>query len=360
MLAKGHQVDICTAKAYFYNLPFPNKVKKWLGYIDQYILFPITLKRKIKRGFSDTLFVFSDHALGPWVSLVKNLPHVIHCHDFLAQRSAKGQIPENSTSFTGRQYQKYIHRGYSQGKNFISVSKKTQNDLHEFLEEQPNSSEVVYNFLNPLIIQKEIIKSRTTFSQIVNTDLSAGYILHVGGNQWYKNRNGVLNIYNAWRNNSKLVLPLIMIGSPPNYELENLRQNSLFKKDIYFVQGVDDEMLNFAYSGSKVLLFPSLAEGFGWPIAEAMECGCVVVTTNEAPMTEVAGDSALLIPKLSFDQSIKEWSQVCAVVLERAIGMSSDERISMVKKGKLNAQRFKAEYILTEIETIYKKILLNN
>src|SRR6188508_949356 len=106
MLAKGmndrgHEVEIWAPKRFFHKLSVHNKLKKWLGYLDQYVLFPFNIRSKIYSAPQSTLFVFTDQALGPWVPLVSNRHHVIHCHDFLAQRSAFGEIPENKVGWTG-------------------------------------------------------------------------------------------------------------------------------------------------------------------------------------------------------------------------------------------------------------------
>ena len=85
---KGHEVSSYTAKPIFSKLPLPIRFRKWGSYIDQYILFTIWFALKIRRLPSNTLFVITDHALGPWVPLIANRPHVIHCHDFLAQMAA--------------------------------------------------------------------------------------------------------------------------------------------------------------------------------------------------------------------------------------------------------------------------------
>ena len=183
----------------FYNLPAPEIIKKWLGYIDQFIVFPRDVKKRLKNVSRNTLFVFTDHALGPWVPLVANRPHVIHCHDFLAQQSALGEIPENPTRKTGRNYQKMIHKGYSEGRNFISVSFNTKKMLHRFLTASPERSEVVYNGLNQSFTTLDPCKARDSVSRETGIELKNGYLLHVGGNQWYKNRIGVVEIYNAWR-----------------------------------------------------------------------------------------------------------------------------------------------------------------
>ena len=97
MQARGHSVKIWTPAPYFFKLPVKASLKKWMGYIDQFIIFPLLVRRRIKRNPAGTLYVFTDHALGMWVPGVKHLPHVIICHDFLAQHSAKGHIPQNIT-----------------------------------------------------------------------------------------------------------------------------------------------------------------------------------------------------------------------------------------------------------------------
>src|SRR5437763_1072894 len=91
MKQRGHTVELLTPSPRFYRLPVPAYIKKWFGYIDQYILFPRAVKKRLKKMHQECLFIFTDQALGPWIPLVKDRPHVIHCHDFLAQRSALGE-----------------------------------------------------------------------------------------------------------------------------------------------------------------------------------------------------------------------------------------------------------------------------
>lgn len=365
MLAEGmrqrnHNVEVWTAEPTAYNLSKANFLKKWLGYIDQYILFPREVKRRLKNCADDTLFVFTDHALGPWVPLVKNRPHVIHCHDFLAQRSALGEIPENRTSFTGRSYQSFIRRGYKRGKNFISISKKTQEDLHHFLGFQPQLSEVVYNGLNQAFDRKNSEDSRRLLSQRTKINLMDGYILHIGGNQWYKNRAGVVNIYNAWRRTGGKELPLLLTGLTPNVKLFQAIDQSPYKRDIHVLTGIEDEFIPMAYSGAKVFLFPSLAEGFGWPIAEAMASGTPVITTNKAPMTEVAADTAFLIPEMpQSEQERTRWAESSAEVVEKVVNLSVREFQEVTKAGLDNAKRFDAQLSLDKMQNIYENILKN-
>ncbi|MDF7814276.1 glycosyltransferase [Hymenobacter sp. YC55] len=354
MKERGHNVEILSPQAKVSRLPAPKALRKWLHYIDQYITFPSAVRKGLSTYSPDTLFVFTDHALGPWVPLVADRPHVVHCHDFLAQWSALGAIPENPTGWSGQQYQKYIRQGYSQAKNFISVSRKTQQDLAHFLPTPPRSSETVYNALNQKFGPVDIEQARASLTKQTGIDLNAGYLLHIGGNQWYKNRAGVIEIYTAWRKNTGGTLPLLLIGEAPTLALEQLREQSGYQKDIHFLTNISDEFVQLAYAGASVFLFPSLAEGFGWPIAEAMASGCLVLTTNEAPMTEVAGDAGFLAPRRpAVEEQVTTWADEAAQVLQQILSLSPIDRSRAVEAGILNAKRFEPKTLLDQIEKIY-------
>lgn len=359
---RGHEIEIWTSKARFCKLPFKGTIKKWLGYIDQYVLFPLEVKFKLKHRAKNILFVFADQALGPWVPLVKNRTSVIHCHDFLALKSAMGTVPENPTSFTGEIYQKFIRRGFSKGKNFISISKKTEYDLKLLHQGKIETSIVCYNGLNRNFNQLEVNSSRTILGNMLKLDLINGYVVHVGGNQYYKNRKGVIEIYNAWRSINNKELPLLLIGSFPSDELLEVYNNSLFKKDIHFVTNLTDEFVNIAYSGAICLLFPSLDEGFGWPIAEAMASGCLVITTNIAPMTEVLGAANFfLIDKRPFDSLlIQKWASEAAHRLSDIVELTTEQRETYVQSGKENIKRFDTKLCLDNIESFYQFVLNKN
>ncbi|MBT0812292.1 glycosyltransferase family 4 protein [Litoribacter ruber] len=357
MAERGHSTEIIRPSPHLAKMTI-SFFRKWFGYIDAFLLFPLQIRRKLKGYADNTLFVILDHALGPWVFLVADRPHVIHCHDFLAQKSAFGEIPEHPTAWSGRRYQSLIRWGYSKGQNFISVSEKTQSDLHRFLVTPPNLSEVVYNGINKKFSPMNQNIAQKDLSEILGIDLSKGFILHVGGNQWYKNREGVIEIYDAWRSTGVKHLPLLLVGKAPDAKLNRIYSKSDFKNDIYFIEGLEDRMVRMAYAGASLFLFPSLAEGFGWPIAEAMASGCPVITTNEPPMTEVAGDAAHLISiKPTEDFQKKEWAKSSAKIIDKILCLSPDERFKIIEKGLHNVKRFEIEHTLNQVEKLYLSIL---
>lgn len=359
MRERKHEVEVWSPKPRFYRLPMKTSLKKWLGYIDQYLIFPLEVKLKLRKYSKDTLFVFADQAQGPWVPLVNKRPHVVHCHDFLALKSALGTIPENPAGFTGKLYQNYIRNGFSKGKNFISISKKTQEDLHKLHKGSINSSVVCYNGLNRTFEILDTKASRINLGNHLHLDLSAGYILHVGGNQYYKNRKGVLEIYEAFRTNTNHKASLLLIGSKPSEELISCYKKSKYQEDIHFITNLSDEYINAAYSGATCLLFPSLDEGFGWPIAEAMASGCVVITTNSTPMTEVIGNADFfLIPRRPFDDSLSyDWATTALNQISKFLNLSEIERIECINSGLESIKRFDTIHFIDAIEKQYLSIL---
>ncbi|GAB2580925.1 glycosyltransferase [Spirosoma areae] len=361
MKERGHVVEVWSPITRLSQLKMPAAYKKWLGYFGLYVIFPQEVQKRLKNCSPDTLFVVTDNALGPWVPLIANRPHIIHCHDFLAQRSALGEISENPLTWTGKQYQAFIRRGYSKGANFVSVSEKTRQDLHVLLSALPAYSEVVYTGLNQTFRAHTADEARDLFAKKIGMNLDNGYILHVGGNQWYKNRQGVIAIYDALRSSSRYALPLIMIGAQPVPALLERQAASPFSTDIHFFTGIPDAAVQLAYAGASLFLFPSLAEGFGWPIAEAMTAGCPVVTTGEAPMTEVAGKAGFFIPRRpNKAEEIEQWAQKAAHVVGTILGFSRKKRQEVIEAGFINAQRFDTTVYLNKVETIYRRILTTN
>src|SRR3990167_6764547 len=314
MQAKGYEVAYWAPQAWVHALFDNTRLAKWAGYVDQYLLFPLQVKARLLRHRQGTLFVFCDQALGPWVPLVKHLPHVVHAHDLLALRSALGQIPQNPTSSTGR--------------HFISVSKRTQSDLVEHGQVQAQTSCVVYNGLN--YPYKPVPRARA-FQKLSMAGLPAtddSMILHVGGGQWYKNTAGVIHLYARYAARHENPPPLWMISPhPSNSEVLDALKQVPAQGCVLFYQGIDNAALEAAYSVARAFLFPSLAEGFGWPIVEAQACGCPVITTDDSPMNEIAGPLASYLPMLKPGDDISAWAERGADTLEAVLQVDESEQV---------------------------------
>jgi glycosyltransferase involved in cell wall biosynthesis len=282
---------------------------------------------------------------------------VVHAHDLLALRSALGQFPENRTALTGRIYQRYIRRGYRHGRHFISISHKTRDDLHRYGGIQPTTSEVVYNGLNFPYERMAREEARDTLRAAGLPVVSAGMLLHVGGGQWYKNQVGVIELYASYAAQVPEPLPLWCVSPPASARLEQALAGVPPGGRVFFFQGLSESTLQAAYSYADTLLFPSLAEGFGWPIIEALACGCPVITTDEPPMSEIGGTCAAYLPRLQGEHNMADWAAHGAAVLLAMLGRTPAQAEVNRELGRAWAQRFTAESAIEAYLAIYSKVL---
>jgi glycosyltransferase involved in cell wall biosynthesis len=120
------------------------------------------------------------------------------------------------------------------------------------------------------------------------------FLLHVGGNSWHKNRVGVLRIFKEIVSAPERAgLRLVIAGKPWTSSMHDYVRQAGMEERVVELANVSNEELRALYSAAEALLFPSLYEGFGWPIIEAQACGCPVFTSDRLPMTEVAGRGAV-------------------------------------------------------------------
>lgn len=356
-LALGHRVQVWSPQARVYNWVPRGRLTKWAGYVDQYLIFPLWVRKQIKQQPADTLYVFCDQALGPWVPLVKDRPHVVHVHDLLALRSALGDVPENPTSPTGRIYQRYIRHGFQQARHFISISKKTRDDLHHFGKIKPVTSEVVYNGLNYPFAPMPTDDALQVLTRAGLPASAAGMLLHVSGGQWYKNLPGVIQLYAQYAKAEPNPLPLWCISPTPSPAVQKILNDLPAQAKVLFFQGLDNQALVAAYSLARVFMVPSLAEGFGWPIIEAQACGCPVMTTNAAPMNEIGGPAVHYLPLLHKEDDVHAWATAGANTLKNLLNLTPSQRQQLTAQGQNHAAQFSADGAITSYLNIYQQVL---
>ncbi|MBI3959908.1 MAG: glycosyltransferase family 4 protein [Chloroflexi bacterium] len=118
--------------------------------------------------------------------------------------------------------------------------------------------------------------------------------------------------------------------------------------DVTFAGRVPDDDLPALYAGADALLLPSLYEGFGFPVLEAMACGTPVVCSNSSSLPEVAGDAALLVPPTD--------DEALAAAVERILtepGLAADLR----RRGAIQAARFRWERCAAETVAVYEELI---
>ncbi len=336
----GHEVRLIQPRVLARKLlPPRNRFGKWLGYIDKFVLFRARFSRLI-RG-ADVVHV-CDHSNSPYLSWIGAFPKVITCHDALAIQSALGHFQENPTGRSGKVLQKWIRRNLGRADRVIYVSGKTRADFEQVLGITA-PGEVILNCLNwPYSVSSdEEIRSGLKGFGLERYR----YLVHVGSNSWYKNRMGVLRMYSILKEQGRFEgMRLVMAGKAFTVEMRAW-QRAKGLEDILELVSISNEELRILYSGAFALLFPSLEEGFGWPVLEAQTCGCPVITSNRPPLTEVAGAGALYIDPEKPES-----------VIEAAVACETD-RERVIASGFRNLERFKVTDVTRRYEEAYQRAI---
>ncbi len=142
-------------------------------------------------------------------------------------------------------------------------------------------------------------------------ELDRPYLLYVGGFRPHKNIKRMLLSFSAIC--EPLDIKLLIVG-PADGSFQRLVRRLGLEGYVDFMPDATDDDLAKAYRGAKALLFPSLYEGFGLPIVEAMACGTPVITSSLGAMKEVAGEAAILVDPLSTEEiakAIRDVSSSC-------------------------------------------------
>lgn len=267
-------------------------IGKWLGYVDRFVLFRGPLRRAL--AWADVVHI-CDHSSAMTVPWLRGKPHLVTCHDVLAIRGAAGRIDRYRVGTGGRVLQRWILAGLRRAEHVVCDSLQTQREFQELVGLPDARVSVVPVALNhpyhPMAAGDAAARIAAA-----GLDPQSPYVLHVGGNEWYKNRPGAVRIFaELVKRPGYQAHRLVLAGKAWDADLAAAVAGSSLAGRIDAVVDADSETLCALYARADFLLFPSLAEGFGWPIAEAMACGCPVVTTGRAPMTEVGGEAALYL-----------------------------------------------------------------
>lgn len=241
--------------------------------------------------------------------------------------------------------------GFSHGMEFlrdsktriISVSEYTKEKIIEFFDIQPERIDVIHNGYNRDFYHKKVDEYT-----IKKYNIEGQYLLYLGAIQRRKDMYSALKAFEIVKEKKKDIKIVFAGNKVENTDdFYNMVSKSNYRKDIIVTGYVTEEEKRSLMSGAEVFVFPSLAEGFGLPIIEAMACETPVITTNQTSLPEVGGDAALYVPPRRPD-----------LIADYIISLLENEslRLGCIKKGIKQKEKFSWERCSRETEEIYKKM----
>ena len=169
------------------------------------------------------------------------------------------------------------------------------------------------------------------------------FLMFTGVPDQRKNSRGMFAGLEISRRTLDKDLKLVIAGDIPDFLIHNLRlimQNIGVPQDaVIFTGWVTDDELTALYKSALALLFPSLYEGFGFPIVEAMKAGLPVIAGNNSSQIEIAGDAAILVDGLNVEE-------IAQAIVD--LYMKPDLRKQLSEKGKIHCRQYTWEKVAHE------------
>lgn len=215
----------------------------------------------------------------------------------------------------------------------LTVSEFTKKDLVQFFKLAEADVQVVYNGLNHKLYRQ--YSKETVNAFLEKQGLSGPFFLFVSRLEHPgKNHVRLIDAYETFRERSGSEHRLVLAGSPWHGAevIEARIRDSPYAKDILTPGFVEESDLPLWYASADALVFPSLIEGFGLPVVEALACGLRVATSDRGSLPEVGGDAAIY-----FDP---EKPDSIAAALVEISSETTSERNNRIEKGLSHSNQF--------------------
>lgn len=229
-------------------------------------------------------------------------------------------------------------------KKVLTISQSSKNDIIKYYKIPADKIKVVPMGLKELSMEKNA-KNPSDYG------VSKKYILFVGTLQPRKNITKLIEAFSLLPENLKNDYQLVVIGKKGWLYDEILKAPEIFgvENDVLFLDYVSDNDLPEFYKKAEVFVLPSLYEGFGLPVLEAMRYECPVVTSNVSSLPEAGGDAAIYFDPNN-SQDIKD--KIEKVLTDRNL------REKMIEKGNIHYKKFTWEKSAKEVMDVIKESIV--
>lgn len=280
-----------------------------------------------------------------------SIKSVVTIHDLIFERYPKQYKPVDVAI-----YRKKFRYACNNADRIIAISNQTKQDIIDFYHIPASKIDVCYQSCNPAFAVQVSAEEKLRVKQLYN--LPDKYFLYVGS---IIERKNLLTICKALKLlKDTLHIPLVVIGDGDSYEetvKAYVKENGL-DQDVIFLSS-DERIKQLAtyrsaadfpaiYQQAVCMIYPSIFEGFGIPVLEALFSQLPVITSNVSCLPEAGGDAALYVNPLD--------EQQMADAMQRLV---NDEALSesMIAKGVQHAQNFTPYNCAAAVMQVYKKLL---
>lgn len=270
----------------------------------------------IKRFPRPLLVFFEDHNISiieKW--LTKHNVDVFHGTGYFLPylKKIKGVVTVHGLDFAEMDTYWYQDKWYKNVPNYlkradiiIAVSEYVKSSIIKHYNINQEKIKVVYPD-----IRKEFKKLENINEKLYeNFKISDPFILTVATSIERKNLRRILEAFAILKKNYNELKLVIAGGLDIKEKLLNAIEKHKLQDSVNFKGYLNSEMLSYLYNKAELFVFPSLYEGFGLPVLEAMACGCPVITSNVSALPEIAGDAAVFVNPYSIEEIAQTMEKV--------------------------------------------------
>ncbi|WP_282939466.1 glycosyltransferase family 1 protein [Paenibacillus sp. RC67] len=265
---------------------------------------------------------------------------IITIHDL-----AYMKYPESTSERILKHHSKWVPYSVKKCDHIIADSFQTKQDIISLLNVPDDKIDVIH-----LAADEHFTYISNVNPVIKKYSLPEKYILFVGTLEPRKNLLGLLKSYLILKQNYNYSEKLVIVGAKGwkyNPIFDWVQQNNL-EEDIIFTGFIDDADLPAIYSAATVFVMPSIYEGFGLPLLEAMQCGTPVIGSDISSIPEIVEKSGLLIPP----DAHSEWADAMHTMITDESLRKHYSRLALDQ-----SSRFTWEKTAEETRSIYYKVL---
>ncbi len=244
--------------------------------------------------------------------------------------------------------QRMMRRSLSRADRVIAVSENTKSDLLEYFAVDIPSIRVIYNGVDETFRNK--LSEEDLALWFRQLEIRRPYLLFVGNPKPHKNLDRVIQAYARALELTDFDGPLVCVGdrTAAQFKLRQRAEQLGIADRVRLLGHVAQEVLPPLYQGATLFLYPTLYEGFGLPVVEAMASGTPVLTSNTSALKEVAGGCAHLVDPLDTERMAKAIARL----------MSDDEyRENLAEKGLDRSRDFRWRLTAEKTLEVYREAL---
>lgn len=292
--------------------------------------------------------------------LIKENFDIYHSFDLRLPHKIKGKsimtiydlipflFPGLCKNINSKYFYNYMKSNAERADIIITISEYSKKEIIKLLKISEEKIKIVPAGIDILKYSKN--NSMHEIKNIIDKyKLPSKFILYLGALEPRKNIPNIILGFSKYKEERVDSDIKLVIAGKKAWQYENIFKTyelSKYKKDIIFTDYIDEKDKVILYKMAKLFIFPSLYEGFGMPVLEAMASGTPVITSNNSSLPEVVGEAGILVNP----NSIIEISRAIAKILDGEEDYIND----LIAKGKEQAKKFTWENSTKLLEDIYE------